>query len=348
MYKKNSTNKKNYKIMTKISKREHWIDISRLVAMTAIIICHTPCYEKKILSFLTVFVVTIFFILSGFLYHPQTFKAEIKKSFNSLIIPYIILGAINCIYYSMQNLLTKGIPFWDNLLSYSKILFTTQIGLPLIGPLWFLIVLFLLRITMVKSTHTYAVVFISIICIVGGYSIATYLPDSYFYAPLNYFLAMPFFATGILLQKNVQILKKTFLLHKIARVILFSLLIALSLIIFQYQGSNNMSMHNYGTNIITFYLCAILCSAGIFILSSQITIKSPDISKILHTANNGLPLMIGLQILMIDFFKRIIHIYAFHITGSFILSITIIITIYPLTLLSMRYFPIILGKRNYI
>lgn len=332
--------------MNKISKREHWIDISRLVAMTAIIIGHTPCYEKNIQSFLTVFFVAIFFILSGFLYHPKTFKAEIKKSFNSLIIPYIILGVINCIYYCMQNLLTKGTPFWDNLLSYSKILFTTQIGLPLIGPLWFLIVLFLLRITMIKPKNVNSILTIALICIAGGYLIANYLSDRFFYAPLNYFLAMPFFATGILLQKNRHIVNKALALHKITRVILCCLLIALSLIIFQYQGSNNMSMHNYGANIITFYLCAILCSAGIFILSSLITIKSPNISKVLHTANNGLPLMIGLQILMIDFFKRVIHIYAFHIEGSLILSIIIIIAIYPLTLLSMKYFPLILGKRK--
>lgn len=332
--------------MKTTNKRYIWIDIARLFSMFMIITGHIPCYENEILSYITTFHVAIFFILSGYLYHPQTFKNEMKKSFKSLIVPYFILGLINCFYWSILYTCVEKISIISNFEQFTIELLTFSIGLPMIGPLWFLVVLFLLRITMIKSLNMYTFLFYSLICCMVAYLINVYFPDSMFFAPLDYFLALPFFTIGFIMQKNDKFVERILVLPPTFKIFLLCISLVLSLMIFQYQGGNNMSKHDYGVNIITFYICAVCGSLGIFIFSSLLSIKSLQISKILHITNNGLPLMIGLQILMIDIVKHITHIYAFHITSSFIISIVIIIIIYPLTILSMKSFPLILGKRK--
>lgn len=332
--------------MTEIRNRHIWIDIARLFSMLMIIVGHTPCYESKILAFITTFHVAIFFILSGYLYHPQTFKKEVFKSFQSLIIPYIILGMINCIYWGILYAYTNNTSINNNLLLFVYQLLTTSIGLPMIGPLWFLIVLFLLRISMTKSYSYNTFLILTIIAFFSAYYINVYFRDYLYFAPFDYFLALPFFVMGRILQKKESIVKKAIAFTIKTRVIISLFLFILSIIVFLYQGGNNMSKHDYGTNIFTFYICAVCCSLAIFLLSTIIRSKSPDFPNILHTLNNGLPLMIGLQMMMIDLAKHITRIYAYHITGSLILSFSIILIIYPLTILSMKFFPSILGKRK--
>lgn len=329
-----------------INKRYIWIDIVRLFSMLMIIAGHIPCYEGRILAYITTFHVPIFFIISRYLYHPQTFRKEVINSFHSLIIPYIILGLINCIYWSVLYAYTNNTPISDNIKIFTDQLLTTKIGLPMIGPLWFLIVLFLLRITMIKAFHKYSIITIFIVGILGAYIIEKIFPDSLLFAAIDYFIALPFFLIGCVIQKNEQLVKRVHKLPTKEKIIIACTLFIISIIIFKYQGGSNMSMHNYGRNIFLFYACAFLCSFGMFTLSLLIKTKSPQITDILHTTNNGLPLMIGLQIIMIDFVKHITHIYKFHITESLILSISIMLAIYPLTLLSMKYFQMIIGKRK--
>lgn len=330
----------------KTQTRETWIDITRLLSMIGIIMLHCPLYEKEIQSFLSTFCVAVFFIVSGYLYHPTTLKSEISKSIKSLLIPYIILGMINCIYWSTLDLHTNKNPFLPNLIEYIQILCTTKIGLPLIGPLWFLIVLFIIRIAMVKITHYNYIYSISLLNILIAYIIYTLLPNTLFYAPLNIFLSLPFFSIGYIMQHNKQYIDNILQAPIRKKLLAIIILLTLSIFTFKYQGGNNMSMHNFGNNIITFYLCGVVCSVCMIILSSLVVIKSSTISHMLHIANNGLPLMIGLQIILIDFIKRVIQIYAYHLLGAITLSTIIIIITYPLTILAIRFFPYIIGERK--
>lgn len=327
--------------------RETWIDIARLLCMLIIIIGHTPCYEKTILEYLTTFHVSIFFILSGYLYHPQKFGIEFKKSFVSLIIPYIILGIVNCIYWSFIDWHTDGLPMINQARTYTTQLLMTHIGLPMVGPLWFLIVLFLLRIGMVFFKSPKTLIPICVVCAFTAYFIEQNYHDFQLYAPTNIFLALPFFTCGYLMQSTQKNwAHKALNAPKHTRLGLAILFLILSIVLFWYQGGNNMSMHDYGKNIVTFYICAIFGSLPIIFLSSLFQINNQTVLYCLQTANNGLPLMIGLQITLIHFIKMSIKVYAYHITGSIVLSLVIMAITYFLTLLSMKYFPIIIGKRQ--
>lgn len=106
--------------------RKTWIDITRILSILIIITGHTPCYEDTVLAYLTTFHVAVFFIISGYLYHPQSLGKEIIKSFKSLMTPYIILGIANIAYWSFIQFHTTGTPLLHNIMLYSVQLITTS------------------------------------------------------------------------------------------------------------------------------------------------------------------------------------------------------------------------------
>lgn len=331
----------------KATKRKTWIDITRILSMFIIIIGHTPCYENTVLAYLTTFHVAVFFIISGYLYHPLSLGKELINSFKSLMIPYIILGITNIAYWSFIQTHTTGTPLPHNIMLYSVQLITTSIGLPMIGPLWFLVVLFLLRICFIKIRRGITISIFCILSILIALFINHQFETSAFYAPLNIFLAIPFFLMGYISQTYRQKNDQLLCISLSKRISIILILFCLSYIVFCFQGGNNMSKHDFGNNIITFYICAIIGSLWIIILSSII---APQNNSKLHSwfiiANNGLPLMIGLQIMMIDIIKRICSIYAFHIIEASGIGLIIIIICIPLTMLCMRYCPWIIGRKT--
>lgn len=327
------------------NKRETWIDIARLLSMLFIIIGHVPCYEVSIRDYLTTFHVPIFFIISGYLYHPNKFNIELRKSFVALIIPYICLGLINCLYWSLFDIYVQNKSISICAKSYIQQFITMSVGLPMIGPLWFLIVLFLIRVIMVFLQKTKILLGICIFFVGISYLINIYFLDSLFYAPICIFLALPFFALGYIMQEKKLIYKILNLPIK-PRLSITSLFFILSVTLFLYQGSSNISTHDYGENIVTFYICAICGTIFIISTASFLKIKKKKILICLQTANNGLPIMIGLQIILINCINHIIGIYAFHTSGALLISLTVMFITYPLTIASMKYFPAILGRRQ--
>lgn len=325
--------------------RKTWIDIARIFCMLIIVIGHMPCYEKMILEYLTTFHVAIFFILSGMLYHPQNFLNEVAKSFKSLIIPYIILGLVNVGYWGVIETYINDTPLTNNLVDFFIQLTTTSIGLPMIGPLWFLVVLFLLRVSFVELKDDKQILAINILSIIAAVLIKHFFVESFFYAPVNIFLAIPFFSLGYVIQrKNINyssILKPSISKYLISALVFF----VVSFILFLFQGGNNMSKHDFGNNIITFYICALFGTLWIINLSKILQPSQNTISSWLHTANNGLPLMIGLQIMMIDIVKRITNIYAYHIYEAIAIAVMILLLIMPITILCMKYCPWIIGRK---
>ena len=325
--------------------RKTWIDIARIFCMLIIIVGHMPCYEKVILEYLTTFHVAIFFILSGVLYHPQDFFNEVVKSFKSLIIPYIILGFVNIGYWGGETYINDT-SLTSSFVDYFIQLITASIGLPMIGPLWFLVVLFLLRVSFVKLKDDKQILAINILSIIAAVSINHFFKESLFYAPVNIFLAIPFFSFGYIIQKTqiygiISVTKVSTTKYLVSALVFFML----SFILFLFQGGNNMSKHDFGNNIITFYLCALFGALGIINLSLILQTSHKTISSWLYIANNGLPLMIGLQIMMIDMVKRVTHIYAFHIYEAIIFAVIILLSIIPITVLCMKHCSWVIGRK---
>ena len=183
-------------------------------------------------------------------------------------------------------------------------------------------------------------------CIGIAYLTNIYFQDSLLYAPICLFLALPFFIFGYAMQLSKDFVYKTLNMQTIQKLSATLIFFILSVTLFSYQGESNMSKHDYGNNIIAFYICAIFGIMYVIVFSSLFKVKNKKCLYHLQIANNGLPLMIGLQIILINAIKHIIGIYAFHIFGATILSMVIMVVTYPLTVISIKYFPIVLGKRQ--
>ena len=72
-------------------KRINWIDWAKVIGIWLVILGHAPAKGH---IFIYMFHMPLFFMLSGFLYKRTNFKSEIKKSFRSLIIPYLIFNLL--------------------------------------------------------------------------------------------------------------------------------------------------------------------------------------------------------------------------------------------------------------
>ena len=84
-------------------KRLAWVDCAKALLICFMCIGHSSAHELLKTCIYT-FHMPAFFILSGYLYKPQTFK----KRTLSLLIPIIFFGFINCIFECLVDSLKGG------------------------------------------------------------------------------------------------------------------------------------------------------------------------------------------------------------------------------------------------
>lgn len=90
-----------------MQKRVQWIDLSRGVAIIAMVVGHTlgPYTGQFFGSFIFAFHMPIFFILSGYLYHLRAPKAEFKRGAINLLLPYATTSGLILILNQLARLL---------------------------------------------------------------------------------------------------------------------------------------------------------------------------------------------------------------------------------------------------
>jgi fucose 4-O-acetylase-like acetyltransferase len=139
-----------------LKKRILWIDYARAFGMILIIIGHSLGQRVFTLGGSMTFMVnvTIFFVVSGYLFKARSFQLQVKKLFNNLILPYLftsfIFAGISFVtnHYgltylfksmgSVRDVLLRA--FWG-LGTGSNVIFTHVHALS-IGAIWFLPALF--------------------------------------------------------------------------------------------------------------------------------------------------------------------------------------------------------------
>ena len=141
--------------MNVVKKRIEWIDLARALGMFFIIFGHAlPDINGRLAIFVYTFNVPIFFVLSGYLYHEQSFIVQIKKLFYNLLLPYFSTGFLMLLISFLANniKLNLGIKSMGSLSEVIRAIFwgigtrgrlaTFNIIVPPIGTLWFLLALF--------------------------------------------------------------------------------------------------------------------------------------------------------------------------------------------------------------
>ena len=133
------------------SNRIAWIDYTKGIAILLVIVGHT-IRNFYIRSIIFSFHMPIFFILSGYTFRPskiiQDFLRKAKKSFKSLIIPAYCIWIIRLILYYVVNHIKYSASeiFYSALYTSGVQINTNGLIIPAFGMMWFLVVLFLIKI----------------------------------------------------------------------------------------------------------------------------------------------------------------------------------------------------------
>lgn len=182
-----------------VKKRIHWIDWAKFIGIWLVIIGHAPIIGG---IFIYMFHMPMFFMISGFLYNKTNLGNELKKSFKSLIIPYLIYNGF---------LIVSSIIIGDFRIGIiNHIILGNQegIGLRYFNPLWFIVSLFVMRV-LLSIFNEKNMIHICILCIL--FSIVLYHYDCFLYDNDPYqisttLICLPFFITGHLIRnKNLII-----------------------------------------------------------------------------------------------------------------------------------------------
>lgn len=208
-----------------------WIDCAKGIAICLVIIGHTvnrgdPMEQDLIRGLIFSFHMPIFFALSCATFKPSDdwnkVVGAIKKSFFKLIIPAIIIFAMRKVveiaWYGIEGRKTDWIANAINTFVYSSGVDVPGLGIPALGMLWFLIVLFfskalysILNIRFEKKRLASVCIVLSVIGIILGASF--HIMDRYTDRPY-----------GVELSESVHFL--VFVLFVLA-VIILSMMIAL-------------------------------------------------------------------------------------------------------------------------
>ncbi|WEE36950.1 acyltransferase family protein [Lactiplantibacillus paraplantarum] len=90
-----------------MGKRIEWIDIAKGIAILAVVIGHTlgPYNGQFFGSLIFAFHMPIFFMLSGYLYHPRSAQQECQRGVINLLLPYLATAVVLLILSAMARVL---------------------------------------------------------------------------------------------------------------------------------------------------------------------------------------------------------------------------------------------------
>lgn len=193
-------------------KRLPWLDITKAIAMTAVVFSHEFASVKPLVLLCNSFMLPLFFMCSGFCLSPGKYEilSYIKRKAKTLLLPYIGLGIIVSLlhvfidgYDKVMNNVTVELFSWQTLW-FLPVLFVADMSLYLILTIW--------GKSMVKLLVT-GVVFL----FVGGFFCMTgiYLPINLEVVPISVF----YLTVGFFLKERLK--KISFSYYTISGALLF-------------------------------------------------------------------------------------------------------------------------------
>ena len=114
-------------------KRIKWADVLRAFALYSVILAHLGSFSQRISLFCFGYVMQLFFFVSGLFassYRKLDFPALLKKLIVHLLVPHIILSAVNIAYAAFRR-----IPNWQNGIMQCVLAIRNKIMFPV---LWYL------------------------------------------------------------------------------------------------------------------------------------------------------------------------------------------------------------------
>lgn len=311
--------------------------MAKLIGLVLVCFCHIPMPEGNFHIWVYSFHMPLFFIISGVFFSPDKFS--IKKSTTQLLVPFVIFNIIACVITTIIGVLATGTISIPNITS-NLILKSNYI----IGPSWFLISLFILRIycgLVLKYLSSFWLVSSAVLVMI--IFIITY--KSEFWSVLSVgstVLGLPFYLLGYYF-KGIFVEEK-----RINKWWLPIAALGLSVPAI-YNGQVGIHAHDFGQNIVLFIIFGLTGSLLIITLSRYI--KFP--SRILSVFMDGALFIICFHTLIFEYFilawNKLTNDFSGNtIIEKIVVTVLVFIVSYPTILLMLRYTPFLLGKKTKI
>lgn len=320
-----------------------WVDWAKTIGIFLVILGHGGLVNEDIRQFVYSFHMPLFFVISGILYKPVSFTITVNKYFHRLIIPYFIMNGI-CLLIVSLAALKNDVLTWSFLgdrIGAIVLGLGYQSGrlIPVDGPTWFLIALFIVYIiqSFGYDKRYYSIIIASlsivIVAILSTAGIDTYLPID------SALMAYPFFCLGLYLRNIV---------HKQIRIrnniFIFILMLLGTLTVSCINGRVDMNTFNHGYSLLLYYICGLFGSAFIISLSKMINC----VPNFVKTISIGTILILGFNLMAISLFKGCYGLFFYREELSsfigFVLAVVILLAFYPIIVFCSRYFHQIIGK----
>lgn len=326
----------------------YWVNMSKVVGIYLMILGHRNLVDNQMTQLIFSFHMPLFFMMSGMLYHPKTFRETFDKILRSLITPFVIMTLFWVLFYIvclLKNHLSLS-TIWPYAIGsiispgHNFLMFH-----PLCVYLWFIMALAIIRLLATLGRSKIGIGGLSAILLLIGIVLIKHhiqLP----FTLNSVFLAIPFFAIGYILsqfftRKYSKLVEITCFLTGVVVVIVIGLL----------NGSVDINNDQYGNNIILYLICGIAGSLAVFSLSKLVCVKMTYESRLINVLSKDTLLMVGFSASLSSMYISIINNTVSFISvdsnaTGMITGLLVLISFYPLTILVDRYFPAIIGFRR--
>jgi fucose 4-O-acetylase-like acetyltransferase len=308
--------------------RIQWIDWMKVIGMYFIIAGHL---FPKGYTYIYIFNVPIFFIISGFLYkHEKNNILFLKKIFFNYICPVVI---IRTIMYFWEKYTNNNSDAFFSLFEYWFYMFKGQQNC--IGACWFIYTLILIKCLF--QYITIKKILIAILLLLTGTAIVFNIYNIHKNnAILNVIVSIQPFAIGYYLRKYKEVLIK-YHISKVSFFLLFAFSISIIFLCGKTNGNVWLYQNGYGKSIILYLIGIISGTIFLFILAKLFENKNYRFISILSTGN----------ILTLGFHQFFVNVIQMNFNTdnffSYALAFIILILFIPLIIICKAYFPFILG-----
>lgn len=314
--------------------RIEYLDVAKLIGLALVRFCHIPTQTGIFHIWVYSFHMPLFFLLSGMFFKPKNFS--IKRVVIQLLIPFILFNVLAILIPVLINLVLYR-TFNSPQLHFEQWL----MGEYVIGPSWFLLSLFSIRIScgyIYKYGNTRSLLIATIMLLV----VFMLTENSSVWNVLNLgstVLGLPFYLIGFM--------TKEFIIKYInyGGIWITILMVAVScLSVFNDQVG--LHEHSYGNYMVAFLFYGLVGTAVLVRLSQYIRIPY----NILDTFMQGALFFICMHTLMFEYMLLMWNKLTGDFSGNTLIE-KIIVTIFTFVIsyfvirYMLKYTPILLGKQ---
>lgn len=154
-------------------------------------------------------------------------------------------------------------------------------------------------------------------------------------------MEFPFFAFGKCMKEYYLFNRKNTFLW-----LIYMLLAGIgTYFVYRVNGIVDINHCLYGNNILLFYLGGVIGSVSVFMISQMISIWYKG-QGVIHTIVQGATIIIGFSSALSSSIRSVLPFLDGSNWGGMLIAILTLVALYPVILISRRYFPLIIGRRK--